>query len=294
MRRERLARIVVSSPQAVAYPVPEGPEIRLAADRVAKAIVGRPLREVWFANEALEASAQLLSGSTVLEVTTVGKAMVTHFSCDLSVYSHNQLYGRWYVVGPGKTPRTNRQLRWAVHTKEGSALLYSASDISVWATDKIQEHPFLAKAGIDVLAQDPSVDEMVEYLKGTPFSRRALGGLLLDQRFVAGIGNYLRSEILFEARLRPERKLGSLSAQELRKLAAAICLMITRAYQTRGITNDPDMVSTLKAQGLTRSKYRHHVFGSKNGACFTCQGKVEQHEVAGRRLYLCPGCQGQA
>lgn len=271
--------------------MPEGPEIRLAADRVAKAVLETPLREVWFANEELQASAQLLAKSQVKAVRTVGKAMLTDFSCNLTVYSHNQLYGRWYVVSGDKMPRTNRQLRWAMYTEKGAALLYSASDISVWATDKIQEHPFVAKAGIDLLQADPSPQELAAYFKESSFGRRALGGLLLDQSFVAGIGNYLRSEILFEARLMPDRKLSSLTPRELLALATATSLMIKRSYETKGITNDPTQVKALKAQGLKRSAFRHYVFGRKGAACFRCKTKISQIEVASRRLYYCLTCQ---
>lgn len=271
--------------------MPEGPEIRLAADRVAKAVLQQPLREVWFANEELQESAALLSKSQVKAVRTVGKAMLTEFSCDLTVYSHNQLYGRWYVVSGDKRPRTNRQLRWAMYTETGAALLYSASDISVWASERIQEHPFVAKAGIDLLDTEPTVQELVTYFKTSSFGRRSLGGLLLDQSFVAGIGNYLRSEILFEAGLMPDRKLASLDEQELLNLARASCLMVKRAYQTKGITNAPERVKELKAQGLKRSAYRHYVFGRKNAECFRCGAKITQIKVASRRLYHCGGCQ---
>lgn len=271
--------------------MPEGPEIRRAADRVAKVVLQKPLREVWFANEQLQSSADLLSKSEVKSVRTVGKAMLTDFSCDLTVYSHNQLYGRWYTVSGDKTPRTNRQLRFAIYTQEGAALLYSASDISIWATDKIHEHPFVAKAGIDVLDANPTPKQLLSYFQASSFGRRALGGLLLDQGFVAGVGNYLRSEILFEAGLMPERKLGSLNHAELQALASATCTMIQRAYETKGITNSPEQVQALKARGVKRSGYRHHVFGRKGAACYSCGAKISQVDVASRRLYFCTGCQ---
>lgn len=272
--------------------MPEGPEIRLAADRVAEAVVNQPLREVWFENPQLQSSAELLAKSTVTAVRTVGKAMLTEFSCNLTVYSHNQLYGRWYVVSGERTPKTNRTLRWAMYTPDRSALLYSASDISIWATQEVHDHPFIAKAGIDVLEADPSPRELRQYFRKSSFGRRALGGLLLDQSFVAGIGNYLRSEILFEAKLMPDRKLQSLDDKELHALAVATCLMIRRAYQTRGITNAPERVKALKAQGMKRSAYRHHVFGRKGAPCFTCGSKISQIDVTSRRLYYCTGCQG--
>lgn len=256
-------------------------------------MVGKPLASVWFAHPELQAMAGVLGVSVVESVSTVGKAMLTHFRCKLTVYSHNQLYGRWYVVSQDKHPKTQRQLRWAIYGKERSALLYSASDISVWATERIHEHPFVSKAGMDVLAQNPSNTDLVAYFRAFGSQRRALGALLLDQGFLAGVGNYLRSEILFVARLSPRRNLQSLSNAELDRLASAVRTMMCRAYQTGGVTNAPDRVLALKAQGAPRSRYRHFVFARRNAPCYACQSKIEQFDVAGRRLYISRCCQSE-
>ena len=94
--------------------MPEGPEIRRAADRVAAAIEGRVADEVFFAFDDLKRFEPRLTGRRVQQVTSRGKAMLTRFSGGLTVYSHNQLYGRWYVMNGDRMPRTRRQLRFAV------------------------------------------------------------------------------------------------------------------------------------------------------------------------------------
>ncbi|HBO12226.1 MAG TPA: endonuclease VIII, partial [Halieaceae bacterium] len=83
---------------------------------------------------------------------TRGKALLTHFEHGWSLYSHNQLYGVWRVQRRGRLPKTNRSLRVALHTASHSALLYSASDISVWRTEELAAHPFLARIGPDILS----------------------------------------------------------------------------------------------------------------------------------------------
>ena len=107
--------------------MPEGPEIRRAADRVAAALEGRVADDVFFAFDELKRFESRLAGRQVSEVTSRGKAMLTRFDGGLTVYSHNQLYGRWYVVRRGRLPRTRRQLRFAVTAGDRRALLYSAS-----------------------------------------------------------------------------------------------------------------------------------------------------------------------
>ena len=87
-------------------------------------------------------------------VETRGKAMLIHNDNDLSIYSRNQLYGRWYIRKRHSYPRTCRQLRLAIHNARKSALLYSAPDIEVLEPAQIETHPFLSKLGPDVLSAD--------------------------------------------------------------------------------------------------------------------------------------------
>ncbi len=70
--------------------MPEGPEIRRAADRVARAIGGRVADEVFFAFDELKSFENTLQGRLVQEVTSRGKAMLTRFEGELTVYTHNQ------------------------------------------------------------------------------------------------------------------------------------------------------------------------------------------------------------
>ena len=213
--------------------------------------------------------------------------------CDngLNVYSHNQLYGRWLVGVRGRLPRTNRQLRVALHTETRSALLYSASEIEVLTDGDLAGHRFLARLGPDVLDRD--VDEVLvaARLAEARFRRRSLGALLLDQTFVAGLGNYLRSEILFVARLDAALRPIDLDTDRRRELAAAIVRIARRALRLGGVTNDPDDVRRLRAEGVPRLGYRHYVFGREGRPCRLCGEVIERSTVAGRRVYSCPACQ---
>ena len=111
--------------------MPEGPEIRRAADRIAAVLTGRRLEDVWFGLPRLERFADELVGCRVDRVDTHGKALLIRFDLGLSLFAHNQLYGVWYLRKRGEFPRTGRRLRVALHTETGSPLLYSTSDIAV-------------------------------------------------------------------------------------------------------------------------------------------------------------------
>ncbi len=269
--------------------MPEGPEIRRAADRIQKALQGQAVDEVFFAFAQLQRFAESLAGRRVETVETRGKGLLIHFDNRLSIYSHNQLYGRWYVRPAHSYPRTRRQLRLAIHCGDKSALLYSASEIDVLTPAQIARHPFLSRLGPDVVGADSA--DVLAQINAARFARRQLGSLLLDQHFLAGVGNYLRSEILFVAGLHPRLRPVDCSAEQLASLAEAATTLARRSYRHNGVTCDLRIAGELKALGQPRSRYRHWVFGRTGRPCRQCGSAIVRTSVASRRLNYCPVCQ---
>ena len=172
--------------------MPEGPEIRRVATRIHKVLAGREAQKVIFTQPLVARFGRQLSGQCVEWVSSRGKALLTHFDNGLTIYSHNQLYGRWYITRRDKPPRTSRTLRLAIYTETHSALLFSASDIEVHTPETLPSQKYLARLGPDAL-DDQVVWRDCARLQD-PSLLDAPSSLYLDQGFVAGIGNYLRSK----------------------------------------------------------------------------------------------------
>ena len=218
--------------------------------------------------------------------------MLVEFDNDLVLYSHNQLYGKWLTVAPGALPPpTNRSLRVALHTSAGSALLYSASDVALLRTDELDQHPYLSRLGVEVLDDEVAWQDVARQLLEPRFAGRALAGLYLDQHCLAGIGNYLRSEILFSAGLQPDRRPKDLTRGELGRLARATLQLTRRSYATGGITNSPRRAARLKRAGRSFEGYRFMVFDRDGAPCYACDSPIQRTEMSSRRLYFCDGCQ---
>lgn len=269
--------------------MPEGPEIRRAADAIAKILEGREALEVGFAFAHLQPFEEELKGRRILRVETRGKGMVIHFEGGLSIYSHNQLYGRW-VTSKGDPPKTNRQIRLRLATSKGTAWLLSASEIEVLDEEGRRDHVYLSKLGPDPLDPRCTVQTLLEFWAQPRFARRSVAALFLDQAFLAGVGNYLRSEILFVAGVYPNSRLPA----DRGPLAQASLDLFRQSHRTRGITNDEEIVKQLKARRLRRREYRHWVFGRQGQPCHRCSSSIVKETLAGRRLYWCPSCQAGA
>lgn len=270
--------------------MPEGPEIRQAADQISRVLQGQVIEAATLDHESLRNARQHIVGHKVELVDCHGKALLTQFSSGKTIYSHNQLYGVWIIVGRGVIPDTNRALRIGLHTREHSALLYSATDISLWDTQKVHEHPFLQRLGPDVLARHTDVDAVLAQL--AKYKNRQLASLYLDQGFIAGLGNYLRSEILFFAGVHPALKPAQLDDKTLRKLARATLTISQRSYKTRGQTLPPKLMpKARKRRGRIYEADRFAVFARASKPCRVCRTKISKDSMNSRRIYWCPTCQ---
>lgn len=262
--------------------MPEGPEIRRAADKLEAAIAGKTLTDVWFAFPELKVWEPLLVGEKITAFETRGKAILTHFSEGHTLYSHNQLYGVWRITNKGEVPQTNRILRVRLSTADKTVLLYSASDIEMLDAQSLAMHPFLLRVGPDVLDMTLTPESVAERLLSKRFRRRQFSGLLLDQAFLAGLGNYLRVEILWLAGLAAQHRAEDLSPEQLQKFAAALLDVPRLSYQTRGVVNDKKHHGAL---------FRFKVFHRAGKACERCGGTIEKTTLSSRPFYWCPGCQ---
>lgn len=269
--------------------MPEGPEIRRAADRLAAAVAGQTVVRAEFAFPALQRFERELAGSRILSITPRGKALLTAFDNGWTLYTHNQLYGVWKVAEPGQRPDTTRSLRVALETARAAILLYSASDIELWRSDDIESHPFLQGLGPDVL--DPALDEtaVIARLQSPAFRGRALGALLLDQGFLAGMGNYLRAEVLFDAGLPPSLRPRDLDEAQIAHLARALLAIPRHSYATRGIEPTPGMRADYLAHEGERFRFR--VFKRDGQPCERCGTPILRITSQSRPLFLCPHCQ---
>ena len=272
--------------------MPEGPEVWREAAAIARVVEGESIVKVEFAWPAVMQYATSLTRARIMQVRPRGKAMTLAFSTGFSLVTHNQLYGEW-VVRKSAPPSHQKALRVLIETARGVAMLYSATDIHWLPTHEVDAHPYIVKLGPDALDESTTTTAVRARLVSKPFRNRSLAGLLLDQGFIAGLGNYLRSDILFFARVQASVKPAQCADAELDALAHAIVEMPRQSFRTRGITNDHALALDLKRQGWSFGRYRHWVFDRDGEACHVCATTISRVAVAGRNVFFCATCQRQ-
>lgn len=267
--------------------MPEGPEIRRAAQAVNRVLAGRPIR-LQLLHPALQARADALRGAEVRSVQARSKAMLTTFSTGDVLYSHNQLYGEW-VVSRHDEAMLQRAVRLIAETSDHRVVLYSATDFAWLREGEEAAHPYLARLGPDVLDEGVSARTVAARLAAFP--RRRVADALLDQQVLAGLGNYLRSEICFVARLNPWCRLGELQPATLHRLACVTIDLTRRSFRHGGVCVPDADYRRWRAAGADHEGARFHVFDREGEPCRACGQRVERAPLGGRAVYCCVACQ---
>jgi formamidopyrimidine-DNA glycosylase len=114
--------------------------------------------------------------------------------------------------------------------------------------------------------------------------------LLMDQKFLAGLGNIYTDEILWQAGLRWDRTTDTLSTQEIRRLYRAVVETLHEAIKHRGSTlSDQQYVDLYGKPG--EYQLEHNVYDREGLACRRCRGVIAREKQSGRSTFYCPSCQ---
>ena len=298
--------------------MPEGPEVRRHADRLAAVLTGHPVADLWARTKAAKAwlaeNENALVGRRVLSVRSHGKNLVGTIESGFFFYSHLMMWGRWQVFEPGHVPaEIDRRERARITAATGAtAVLFSAPIFEVGAGDPYEKYDTLRALGPDILpySDDLPFDaaEFVRRLQTPDHAARTIGAALLDQTILAGVGNYLRAEILFQCRMDPWKLIADLSNEELGRLSRVIGETAARAYAAGGATVPDAERERMKADrslvypnATGEWGMRHWVFRRTNLPCLVCGTPVRQKRQVThqqddggekeRIIYFCPLCQ---
>ena len=145
---------------------------------------------------------------------------------------------------------------------------------------------------LDHVAIDPLEDTFTWPEFSGELARHAakLKPLLMDQKFVSGLGNIYSDEVLFAAGLRWDRMSDALSSQEVRRLYRAMREVVQDAIRFRGTTlGDEAYVDLFGKPGEFQTELK--VYGRKGLACRRCRTPIDAVKISGRYTYYCPQCQ---
>lgn len=309
--------------------MPEGPEVRKYADALDAVLTGRIVTSLQArtreARAWLENNEARVLGHQVDQVISHGKHLIGYLDGGFFFHAHLMMWGRWKTFGPIAPakrrprkseavlvlPEKDRRERARIVVEGGAAILLSAPIFNVGEGDPYDRIEILSTLGPDVLPYDRAfdADEFQRRLLLPEHLDAEIGAALLNQQIVAGLGNYLRAEVMFACKLDPWRKVGELTEQNLKCLVRTIPKLSCRAYERGGTASQKDRDRMAGDPALVYQpgrEYgtRHLVFRRTNLPCLRCGEPIKQlrqkthnsNPIEGevertRIMYFCPKCQ---
>jgi endonuclease-8 len=269
--------------------LPEGPTIKNMADRLRAALTGQVITGASsrYKKSREEDWPTLLVGRTIMGVRSHGKNLFIDLSEGYIIYSHMLMWGSWHIYEPGEEWRKAEKLaRLVLETPGKVAVLFNAPLCDVIPPEHLQDHKTSA-LGPDLLAPDFDRAEVWRRIQLPENREKELGEISLDQTVLTGIGNILKSEILFQAGLHPLKPAASLDENEFEDFINYSLELLQSSYE-KGMRKSfiPDwMRPEITSFGF--------VYRRRNSPCHLCQTPIEmirQGEMQ-RSTYFCPTCQ---
>jgi len=269
--------------------MPELPEVETIVRQLrARGVEGRSILSVkvhWARSvEPLSVVrfSQELRGSTIEEISRVGKWMLFTLSSGKTIMIHLRMSGS-FSMSPGDHDRMVLEL------SDGLKLHYR--DTRKFGRWKLVDDPqaILGKLGPDALTSRFTL----KYFSAAMRKRhRMIKPLILDQSVVAGLGNIYADEALWEARIHPERLSDSLSEDELSSLFKAIKHVLKVGVRNRGTSLGEGKTNYRDVEGASgghREKVK--AYGRAGQPCKRCKMRLVRTVVAQRGTTYCPSCQ---
>jgi formamidopyrimidine-DNA glycosylase len=161
-------------------------------------------------------------------------------------------------------------------------------ELFVTARERLEEEvPELAHLGFDPIDEQMAWTQFGELLAAR---KGKLKPLLMDQRFMAGIGNIYADEILFTAGLRHDRSSDTLTPQEIRRLYRAVVETLQDAIKHRGSSLADEQYRDLFGE-IGAFQRLHNVYDREGEPCPRCRSTIVRMKANGRSSFFCPQCQ---
>ncbi|WP_227765339.1 DNA-formamidopyrimidine glycosylase [Zhaonella formicivorans] len=273
--------------------MPELPEVETVRRSLEKRLVGRTIRQVNIYMPKIikipepKLFARFLEGQTIVDLQRRGKYLLFCLASGYVWVTHLRMTGQFIYSKQEEPLLKHTHLTFTLDN--GHQLRYV--DIRQFGTmyllrpDEFKKVRGLRELGPEPLGEEFTLEELYKKLAG---KKGKVKQLLLNQAFVAGIGNIYADEILFDAGLHPERGADTLSPEEIEQLYYSIRKMLELGIANRG-TTVRNYVDGDGRSGNFQELLK--VYGRAGEPCYRCGRPLIKQQVAGRSSCYCPNCQ---
>jgi len=258
--------------------MPEGDTLARTAAGLRPWLVGRPVLAARANGPGSVPRVERVVGATVTEVESIGKNLVIRLDNGLELRTHLRMHGSWHRYRPGERwRRPPARARLVIEVEGSVAVCFDAPVVELFERRVEAIHPSLARLGPDLLAPQPDLDEALRRLRDPARAERSIAEALLDQRALAGIGNEVKNEVLWQASCSPWTPVRALNDATLRRLV--------------------ELGRDVLREGAATGRRPRHVYRRAGRPCPRCGALIRvahQGSDLPRLTFWCPRCQGDA
>ena len=286
--------------------MPELPEVEVTRRTLLKFIENKVIKNIKINNPNLrfkipENFKKNVTGQKIIKVLRRSKYILIYLKNDYVMIAHLGMSGKFLI----KNNYSKDFLKTSYYSNEFSSKhnhleFFFSNNLKVIYNDprrfgfflldkisKLDVNKFLSKLGPEPLGKDLKKDYLILKTKAT---QRTIKTLLMDQRFISGIGNIYANEILFLAKIKPNKISSKLSLVDIRRLHPSIGKVLKRALKLGG-SSIKDFKSSVGEKGRFQNEFK--VYDREDLKCLRtgCSGLIARVVSQGRASFFCNECQ---
>ncbi len=286
--------------------MPELPEVEVTRRTLLKFIENKVIKNIKINNPNLrfkipENFKKNVTGQKIIKVLRRSKYILIYLKNDYVMIAHLGMSGKFLI----KNNYSKDFLKTSYYSNEFSSKhnhleFFFSNNLKVIYNDprrfgfflldkisKLDVNKFLSKLGPEPLGKDLKKDYLILKTKAT---QRTIKTLLMDQRFISGIGNIYANEILFLAKIKPNKISSKLSLVDIGRLHPSIGKVLKRALKLGG-SSIKDFKSSVGEKGRFQNEFK--VYDREDLKCLRtgCSGLIARVVSQGRASFFCGECQ---
>ncbi len=230
---------------------------------------------------------EMIKEKKILKLDRRGKYLLINLSDDFTLMLHLRMTGKLVYSENGEPPSKHTHVIFHLSNNGRLYFIDMRQFGRIWLTPTASLNNLV---GFKDLGVEPLSEQFTrDFLKKELSCRHAkIKPLLLNQTFIAGLGNIYSDEVLHRARINPERVATTLTPREIAHLFHAIQDVLREGIENRG-TTVRDFIDGNGRPGNYQKLL--NAYGREGKPCHHCGEKIVRKKVGGRSSYYCPSCQ---
>lgn len=287
--------------------MPELPEVETIVRDLRKEVLHRTFIDLWtdakgmVKKDTFESFKNKLIGKEIIGIRRRAKNILIDLNDSYVLLIHQKiaghlLYGQWkeekgrWIAekeGPLLADPINNYLHVIFTLDNGKQLALSDArkfaKVELWKKEELEKSKEMGELGPEPLEMSFSEFKELFYKK-----RGKIKQVLMDQKFIAGIGNIYASEILFDVKIHPEELIQNLKEEDLKKIYESTRKILSQAIELRG-DSFSDFRTLYGEKGGAQDLNK--VYQKDGQKCPHCGSSIQRITQAGRGTFFCPKCQ---